>query len=87
VGISRKIIQGSFRFVEEFTLNSQQSIDQEVFLENIPTSPELVVFDIPSGTVQIKGFDFDVDGNRIYWSGLALETVLEQGDNILIIYS
>jgi len=86
MAISRKITQKSQRKVEQFTLNSVQASNKEVFLLEIPSNPDSVVLDIPSGTIQFNGFDFDVDGNRIYWDGFALQTVLELNDKIIIIY-
>jgi hypothetical protein len=75
------------RRVETFTLDATQGGDMEVFLEYTPSDPSSVVLDIVSGTVQVLGSDYGVDGDRVYWSGLALETVLAQNDTIIIIYT
>lgn len=69
---------------QNFTLNATQAGDMEVFLSETPAGD--VVMTLPNGTTQISGSDFDVDGNRIYWNGLALETVLDVGDKIVILY-
>ena len=77
---------GGARKVDQFTLDSTQATDQEVFLSATPSNEDTVILDLPNGTVQRKGFDFDVDGNRVFWGGLALETVLDENDKLVIEY-
>jgi len=69
---------------ENFTLNATQAADMELFLSETPKGE--VVMTLPNGTTQIKGSDFDVDGNRVYWGGLALETILDEGDKLVILF-
>jgi len=85
VSLGRKA--GSPRRVERFTLTLQEATDKEVFLANTPSDPSSVVLDIPSGTVQFLGSDYQVDGNRIFWDGLALEMTLDENDKIVITYN
>lgn len=85
MGISKKKPQN--REVERFTLNSTQATNQEVFLAKTPKNQGSVTLDLPNGSVQILGFDYDVSGNRVFWDGFALETLLAEGDKIIITYS
>lgn len=78
---------GSSRKVERFLLTLQEATDMEIFLAGTPSDPTSVVMDIPSGGPQALGLDFQVDGNRIYWTGLALETILSEGDRLIVIYN
>lgn len=75
------------RQVEFITLDSTQATNQELFLDKTPTDETTVVLDLPCGTVQVLDFDYSVDGNRVFWGGLALETVLSLGDKIVITYN
>lgn len=76
----------SSRRVKRFTLDATQALDMEVFLPETPADPERVVLNIVSGTIQFKGTDFQVDGNRVYWADFGLETILSEGDKIIITY-
>lgn len=69
---------------QNFTLNATQAADMEVFLNETPKGE--VVMTLPNGTTQIQGSDFAVDGNRVYWGGLALETILDEGDKLVILF-
>jgi hypothetical protein len=77
----------SGRFVERFTLNSTHIANKKVTLQNMPESANSVVVDAPYGPVQILGQDYIVTGQDVSWDGYGLETILESGDLLIIIYS
>lgn len=82
---SKKSKRGSV--VENRTLTALEGTNQELFLDEVPLNRESVFLTLPNGTSQRLGADYDVDGDRVYWGGLALETILEENDNVTIIYS
>ena len=61
---SKKSKQGSK--VENRTLNLTEATDQELFLALEPLNRDSVFLSLPNGTSQRLGFDYDVDGNRLY---------------------
>lgn len=82
----RGFVSGDTIIVEEFVLTAQQALDKEVQLAEAP-DPSKVILDLPNGTSQIFDFDFTVSGNILTWNGYALETLLETGDKLRVLYS
>ena len=79
-------IAGNF-FVEPHIITGQEAIDKKIVLQHTPTKPQEVMMDIPGGTIQRYGTDFTIiNGNEVSWDGYALETLLEEDDNIRITY-
>lgn len=76
----------SNRTVEFFELDALEASAQAITLSSTPTNPGNVVLDAPNGPIQINGFDFEVTGAVVSWAGKALETILEAGDKLIIIY-
>lgn len=73
-------------FVEQFTLTQSQAQNKEIFLSDQPSGPNKILLNLIGGIQQLRGQDFEVDGNRIYWVGFALETVLSEGDKLNVTY-
>lgn len=73
-------------FVEERVLNLSEATNQEITLEKSPKDPVLVLLDLPHGTTQRYDFDYSVSGQVLTWAGFALETLLEEGDILRIVY-
>lgn len=77
---------GSY-FKQEVTINSTQILNKEVILDSEPSFPEQVTVLPVSGTPQKYTTDFIVSANILSWNGRGLETILEIGDTLVIIYS
>lgn len=73
-------------FVELRTLTNAEATNRELTLTATPTDATKVILDIVGGTPQVPGDDFQVTGAILSWNGLALETILEENDNIRITY-
>lgn len=72
--------------VEVRILTLAEATAKEITLTQTPTDPAKVTLDLIGGTSQQVGQDFSVSGDVLSWNGLALETVLEEGDKLRIIY-
>ena len=71
--------------IEERVLTALEATNRELTLANVP-NPDKLILDIPNGTSQVKGFDFEIVGQVLTWDGYALETLLEAGDRFRILY-
>lgn len=70
--------------VRELTVG--EATAKELTLPSIPTDPTKVTLDLIGGTSQQIGLDFNVVGDVLTWDGFALETNLDTGDKLRIIY-
>lgn len=77
----------SGRYVERFVLTLENATLKKVTLANTPESANKVVVDSPNGPVQNINQDYIVTGNDVSWDGYGLETILEEGDILIITYS
>ena len=77
----------SGRFVERFTLNASHIANKKVTLQNQPESANSVIVNPPHGSIQILGQDYVVTGQDVSWDGYGLETIFEESDKLIIIYS
>lgn len=84
---SRIISNSNGYFKEEVTLNNTQYTGKEIILTNLPSIPEQLTVLPVSGTPQKYNTDFIVIGNILSWDGRGLETILETGDTLVIIYA
>jgi hypothetical protein len=73
-------------FIEIRTLTTSEATNKELTLANPPAANNKVTFDLVGGTPQSDPDDFVVVGDTISWDGKTLETVLETGDRIRLIY-
>lgn len=69
------------------TLTSTEISNKKVLLSAAPTIPELTTLNT-GGVGQTYGIDFTVvNGNELSWDGLGLESILEVGDLIKIVFN
>jgi hypothetical protein len=77
----------NFWIVEVREITAAEDLAGELTLSNSePTEPTKTIVQIIGGTVQEYGFDFIVTNDRLIWNGLAMETLIDQGDKIQITY-
>lgn len=85
--IARKVATIEENVVTEYiTITATNVTDQEIELLKGPSNPSDVVLDIIGGSSQINGDDFYVQGNFIKYDSRPLETILEVGDAVRVIY-
>lgn len=68
------------------TITAAEETAKQLTLANTPADPAKVLLDIISGSPQVFGADYSVSSNILTWNGLALETILAEGDKLRIIY-
>lgn len=78
-------VSGDLR-TEKITLSGTNITNKFVTLAETPLTPALTRLIVIGGIEQQYGIDFSVSGNQLSWAILALDGVLETGDNIVIIY-
>ena len=78
------IEQNFFIEIRELTLAEETS--KSLQLTHTPAGDDKVTFDLIGGTPQSDPDDFIVTGDVVSWNGKTLETVLEEGDKIRLIY-
>lgn len=75
------------RKVEQFTLTLTHIQNKKVTLPDTSIIEASVTVTSPNGPSQFRGQDFIVIGNDVSWDGYGLETILEVGDKLIIVYS
>jgi hypothetical protein len=75
------------KITEEFTLNQVTVSAKFIELSSTPEYPEKSTVLIYGGVNQGPGVDYVIEGSKLDWAGLAMETLLEVGMRIQIIYS
>lgn len=74
-------------FVEYRTITEAEASAKEISLVNPVTSPSNVALDIRGGAgAPFPGDDFEVVGQKVRWSGLSLDSLIEPGEKIRILY-
>lgn len=68
------------------TLTALEASNKEIVLLEAPTTPNKTQLDIIGGSSQEYSSDFIVVGNVLSWSGLQLDTTLNEGDRIRVQY-
>lgn len=71
---------------DNFVVDASALADRAVPLSDAPADPSKVELIVYGGPEQRPGVDFAVSGNELWWSGLALELLLEQGDAFSVRY-
>lgn len=69
-----------------FTLTAAQIASGEVQLPQAPPYPDSVRLVPEGGIEQVNGVDYQVVGTTLSWKGKELESLLEVGERILLIY-
>lgn len=73
--------------VDYFVISASEELAKEVELSGTPTSPTKTLLDIAEGGgAQIYSVDFIVSGNTLSWNGTRLDGLLEEGDEIRVIW-
>lgn len=77
--------------VEKITLNSTNITDKYIVLSATPSTASLTRVIVIEGIEQDYGVDFEVTsddaGRRLSWDGLGLESLLADGDKLVIVYT
>lgn len=77
---------GTVAEVEKFTLSAGDITAGYITLASSPATAGDTVLMVQNAPSQFYGTDFSVTGNQLSWSGLALDGVLEAGDNLTVMY-
>jgi len=75
---------------EEFDLSSTDITNRYVLLSSTPKVAGDVLLVVAGAPTQLYGIDFvmdDTNTKMLKWTGLGLEALLEEGDDITVIYS
>jgi hypothetical protein len=72
--------------VEQIDLTQDDINNKYVTLTQTPLVPDAVILNIDGGIPQINGIDFIIQGNKISWSDLGLDGLLEETDVLIIQY-
>lgn len=77
---------GSYN-VEKLTLNASDISNKQITLSATPTTASDTRLTVIEGIEQDYSIDFTVSGSTLSWNGLGLESILEDGDKLVIIYN
>lgn len=80
-----KTIEDNF-FIEIRDVTVAEATAKELTLTQTPAASSKVTFDLIGGPPQADPDDFEVTGAVVSWNGKTLETVIETGDKIRLIY-
>lgn len=85
------VLVGNFnnRQVETFSLSASDISNKYVVLASVPANASRVAIKVRNAVGQYYGLDFQMDGanaDRLTWSGLGLDGVLIEGDQITVTY-
>lgn len=77
--------------VEKVTLNSTDISNKYIVLAEAPSSKPITRLVVIEGIEQEYSVDFEVTnddaGKRLSWNGLGLESILADGDRLVVIYT
>ena len=73
--------------VEQITITAAQNLAQRAELNFLPAGPDKVTLDLIGGTSQVRDKDYYMDGKFIAWDGKALETLIDENDELRVIYA
>lgn len=79
-------IDPGYQLPEARTITAAEAIAKALTLAVTPTSPERTELQISGAPCQIYDLDFEVVGDELIWSGKGLDGLLEEGDEIRILY-
>ncbi len=73
--------------VDYYVLSSDEVAAKEVTLSGTPTHPTRTLLDITDGGgSRIYSLDFTVSGDILSWDSLRLDGILEEGDELRIVW-
>lgn len=76
---------GDSIIVEQLTISAAQAAAKQVALSETP-NPAKIILDVQGGPSQYVGTDYAVIGNLIDWNAKTLETILQTGDVLRVLY-
>lgn len=71
---------------EHRTISSIEAGAKQLTLANIPSKPNELTLTIVGGGPQFNGTSYEVSGNTITWLNKTLETLIEEGELLVIQY-
>jgi hypothetical protein len=73
--------------VEYRTITAPEAAAKQLTLATTPIDSAKVILAVSGGGSQMLGPDFTVSGTTLSWNGLALDGILNSGDQIYITYA
>ena len=70
--------------IDNFTLTTGNISTKSVTLSATPVAPEKTILNVIGGPVQEYGVDYTISGNILSWSALGLESLLTDGDKLIV---
>jgi hypothetical protein len=80
-------IEGVSIVVEPRVITALEESTKQLTLGSTPSVPSKVVFLHSEGPVQVYALDFTVSGTTLSWNGLGLDGILNENDNIVLMYN
>jgi hypothetical protein len=71
---------------ETVEIDATEAANKEIQLSQTPKINTQTVVHSINGPTQRYGADFIVTGDVLSWNGYGLETILEEGDTLVIVY-
>lgn len=72
---------------EQRTITTLEETNKSLTLAQAPLVPNAVILQIQGAPAQIYGLDYTVSGTTLSWNGLGLDGLLEENDEVSIVYS
>lgn len=71
---------------EKITLDSFAISQKQVILSKVPLNPEKVLVIPVGGPPQDNGVDYFISGNILGWSGMGMDGILSEDDELVVYY-
>lgn len=81
------VVGGGDYNVNKFTLNATDISNKTVTLSQAPTTASDTRAVVINGIEQEYGADFTVSGTTLSWNGLGLESLLADGDRLIVVFN
>lgn len=81
------VATGSNLSAEQRTITALEETNKSLTLAQAPLVPNAVILQIQGAPTQIYGLDYTVSGTTLSWNGLGLDGLLQENDEVSIIYS
>lgn len=72
--------------VAYITISPEQAVAKQIQLSTLPTRPERTLLDVVGAGAQMYSLDFNVVGDILSWSGGRLDGILDEGDEIRVVW-
>lgn len=77
---------GQYFFRDPKVVSSDNVSSKSFNLSHAPSNPESSFMLVDGGPPQIHGIDFEIVGQTLYWNGLGLEDLMDEGDEVFVFY-